>query len=494
MNTAKSVPDSRLRDVTGGTPVSGGGESRDEGGGRAPGTVVEGRISVLLGWEKRKRLESTLIVALFYAFLAALAVPLFVSLSPRSAWVAPVVILAMVAPGLLVARRWREEDTARAIASLDRKLRLDERATTAWELLRRNETKAVARLVVREAAERLERFDPRALAPRSWDWHAWLLLPLIALWIALLHFDARFEMQAPAPRAAAALARELHEFARELQKKAEREGLPRTLEAARELEKIARRGIEAGTADEAFKSELAAAGKRMAAERSGLGQAPFAPSASRRELSDLRTELEAARESFGPGDGEAQGWQERLAGLAQLKKQLDQQPGDARELSRGDLKALVDKLEKNVAGELDRRALVETEEFLKGLPQRDRSRQGEGRPQPGGDGERDGTAERRREDVPGTAPGDARGEKGEAPPSARLPAGDRAQVKGMIGEGERSTTFFKAKPAPGKSTLSQDEAAASYRRQAESELATERIPGELKDTIRNYFLSLEKTK
>ena len=64
----------------------------------------------------------------------------------------------------------------------------------------------------------------------------------------------------------------------------------------------------------------------------------------------------------------------------------------------------------------------------------------------------------------------------------------------MIGEGERSATFFKAKPAPGKSQLSQDEVVASYRRQAESELGTERIPEELKDTIRNYFLSLEKTK
>ena len=38
------------------------------------------------------------------------------------------------------------------------------------------------------------------------------------------------------------------------------------------------------------------------------------------------------------------------------------------------------------------------------------------------------------------------------------------------------------------------EVIASYRRQAESELDTEKIPGELKDTIRNYFLTLEKAK
>jgi hypothetical protein len=67
-------------------------------------------------------------------------------------------------------------------------------------------------------------------------------------------------------------------------------------------------------------------------------------------------------------------------------------------------------------------------------------------------------------------------------------------VKGTIGEGERSATFFKGKPETGKSRLSQDEVVGRYQRQAESELGTERIPEELKDTIRNYFLSLEKTK
>ena len=345
MDTAKSVPDLRLQHA----------------------------ISLLLGWEKRKRRESTLIVALFYAFLAALAVPLFVSLSPAWAWIVPAVILAVVAPCLLLTRRWRDADTARALAALDRKLRLDERGITAWEFLRRNETKAVALLVLRQANEMLEKFDTRALSPRSWSWHAWLLPPLIALWLAMLYFDARFDVHGGAPRQSPSLARELREFARELQQKAQKEGLPKTLEAARDLEKIAQRGIDGGTADEALKSELAAAGKRIAAQRSGLGQAPFAMSASRRELADLRAELEAARQSFGPGDGEAQDWQERLAGLSQLKKQLDLQPGGARELSRGELKALIDKLEQDAAGELDRRALIETEEYLKAMPQRDRA-------------------------------------------------------------------------------------------------------------------------
>jgi hypothetical protein len=323
---------------------------------------LEARVSLLLGWEKRKRREATLIVALFYAFLAALAVPLFVSLSPGWAWIAPAAIFAVLTPWLLFTRRWRERDTARALAALDKTLRLDERATTAWELLRRNETKAVALLVLRQASERLESFDARAFFPRSWRWHVWVLPPLIALWLALLHFDMRFDVHGVSPRQSHSLARELREFARELQQKAQSEGLPKTLQAARELEKIAQRGMDAGTPDEALKSELAGMGKKMAAERSGSGQLPLDLPSSRRELGDLRAELEAARESFAPGDGEAQGWQERLAGLSQLKKQLDLQQGDAREMSRGELKALVDKLEQNVTGELDRRALAEAEE------------------------------------------------------------------------------------------------------------------------------------
>jgi hypothetical protein len=455
---------------------------------------LEERVSRLLAWETRKRRESTLIVALLYAFAAALAVPLFVPLPLPWAWAAPALILAVVAPCLLFMRRWREEDTARALAALDKRLRLDERATTAWDLLRRNETGAAARLVVRQASERLESGDMRALFPRSRDWRFWLLPPLIALWLALLHFDARFDLLGGTQPASSPLAYELREFARELEQKAERERLPKTLAAARELEKIARRAIETGAADETLKRELAGTGQKIAAERKALGQTPFAGSASKRELGDLRAELEAARESFGTADAEAQSWQERLAGMSQLKKQLDAQPGGARELSRSELKGVLDKLEENAASELDRRALVETEEYLKSVPQRDRNPHGEGRPRPGPHDDLAEPVERRAEKIPGTAPGDAPGEKGDAQPRAEFKGSQRAQVKGAVGEGERSTTFFKAKPAPGKSVLSQEEVVASYQRQAESELGTERIPEALKDTIRNYFLSLEKTK
>jgi anti-sigma28 factor (negative regulator of flagellin synthesis) len=64
------------------------------------------------------------------------------------------------------------------------------------------------------------------------------------------------------------------------------------------------------------------------------------------------------------------------------------------------------------------------------------------------------------------------------------------QVKGALGAGESTSLFFKGKPTPGKSTVSQEEVVASYRRQAEQELNSERVPEALKETIKNYFLSL----
>ncbi|HEX2228345.1 MAG TPA: hypothetical protein VHM64_14500, partial [Candidatus Binatia bacterium] len=95
----------------------------------------------------------------------------------------------------------------------------------------------------------------------------------------------------------------------------------------------------------------------------------------------------------------------------------------------------------------------------------------------------------------GSAPGEEPGKDlAEQPSLPEFQGGARAQVKGQVREGERSGIIFKAKPAPGKSRLSQDEVIASYRRQAETELNTEKIPDELKDTIKNYFLSLEKGK
>ena len=451
--------------------------------------TLETRLFRLLGWEKRKRREAVVTAALFYALLGALVTPLFVSISRAWAWAPLAAIFVLVTPCLLFTRRWRDHDTARALAALDRTLHLDERATTAWEFLRRNETKAVALLVLRQASDKLQSFDARALFPRSWGWRAYSLAPLAALWLAMLFFDPRFQPQGVGTGDPPSLSQTLREFARKLQEKAQRERLPRTLEAARELEKIAQRGMAAGTGDERFRNELAALSKKMAAERSAAGHGALGLGESRQQLDDLKAELEAARELMSGAEGEA--WQERLAGFSQIQKQLDRQERGARGMSRSDMKAMLDKLEREVAGELDRRTLMDTEQFLQHLAERGKGKRRDARGPP--DREEDALAEERREENPGATAGEEPGRNaGKAPSLPDFKGGLRAQVKGSIGEGERSGIFFKGKPVPGRSELSQDEVIAGYRRQAEAELNTERIPGELKDTIRNYFLSLEQ--
>jgi hypothetical protein len=445
----------------------------------------------LLAWEKRKRREATLVEALFYALLGALCAPLVVFLAPAWAWAAPALIFTILGLYFLYARRWRARDTAQALAALDRSLGLDERAITAWDLLQRNDTRGVALLVLRQASDKLKSLDGRALFPRIWSWHGYLIAPLLALWLATLWYGTGLQTTGAGPGQPPSLSQKLREFARRLQDKAQSEGLPQALKTGGELEKAAQRGMDSKMADEQFRNEMAGMAQKMTEARKAAGQSTFEAAASRRQLEDLRAEIEAARDLAIPQQGAGQSWEDRLGGLAQLKNQLDKQK--AQGLSPGEMKSFLDKLEQQVAGELDRRTLLEAEQFLQQLAQRGQGQAGEeAQARAGGNEEReagDGQPERKA----GSAPGEEPGKQLEKPPS--LPdfrGGARAEVKGKLGEGERSGIVFKAKPAPGKSKLSQDEVIASYRRQAEAELNTEKIPEELKDTIKNYFLSLEK--
>jgi hypothetical protein len=461
--------------------------------------TLQTQISRLLGWEKRKRREAILAATCFYALLGALCLQPFIVRWPIWAWAAPLAIFAALAPYYFIKGRWRDRDTALALANLDKTLGLDERAMTAWELVRRNDTKAVALLVLRQAADKLKSLEPRTLFPRVWSWHGYFVAPLLALWLATFWFDAGLRSSPVNPSRPSSLSQKLREFARNLQEKAHNEGLPQTLKAGRELEKMAQRGMDSKTGDEEFKTELGSMAKKLAEDRSNGAQSPFGAAESRRQLEDLRAELESARDLFNSAAGDSsqlgQSWEDRLAGLTQLRKQLDAQEPGAQGLSRGEMKAFLDKLDKQVAGELDRRSLLEAEQYLQQMAQRGQGQPGEAQAKAGGSEEESAPGDGQRERNTGSAPGEEPGKNQEQPPSLpEFQGGARARVKGTIGQGERSELVFKAKPTPGKSKLSQEEVIASYRRQAEAELNTEKIPEELKDTIKNYFLSLDKAK
>src|SRR5262245_1132892 len=94
-----------------------------------------------------------------------------------------------MAPFFFARRHWRLADSARALARIDKTLELDERTLTAWELLERNESRAAALMVLKQAGEKLANLDPKALFRRSWSWQAYCALPLLLIWLGLLCSD-----------------------------------------------------------------------------------------------------------------------------------------------------------------------------------------------------------------------------------------------------------------------------------------------------------------
>ncbi|HEU4340745.1 MAG TPA: hypothetical protein VFU31_04175 [Candidatus Binatia bacterium] len=460
--------------------------------------VLHRELAELLRWERRKRREQILSEVLFYALLAALvALPLHGWLPAHVLrWFIPALFIAALAPVFLIRRRWQPLHSLRALARLDKTLRLEERAITAWELLERKETGGTALLVLKQASEKIHPGAARALFPRSGNWQAYVALPLFVLWFAMVWFDVelRFGRGLPAP---ATLAHQIREFSRELQEKAKSDGLRESLRWGRELEKAAQKGIEAQSGDEPFKRELAGIAKKMETAR--------LPAADRHQgfraeteqnLKDLKAEVEAARDllNFSEGAKGAQGsgqkWLERLAALPQLKKQFDPQL-QGRSLGENELRSYLDKLNDQVTRELDRRTVLDAQQFLEQLTKQGKGEKGETEARLAGRGEQQRPTDGEKAKTKGHLPGDEPGRREDvfaAPP--QLPAAAATQLKGLLAEGASSGMAFKGKPSPGKSEISQDEVVATYRRQAEAELEAEQVPESLKDIIKHYFLSL----
>lgn len=148
------------------------------------------------------------------------------------------------------------------------------------------------------------------------------------------------------------------------------------------------------------------------------------------------------------------------------------------------------RLEQEIARELDQRSLDDVKDFLALLvggdgdeaPGEAMSADAEtarGRPQPG-----------EKVEGRGSLPGKEAGEKGQAarPPAAR--AGVATHLPGILREGESSGMAWRGGGRSGESKITERDVAAAYRRQAEEDLASEKIPPGLKETVRKYFLSL----
>jgi hypothetical protein len=357
-------------------------------------------------------------------------------------------------------------------------------------------------LVFQQAQDRLRPIDPRTLLPRHWGWRAYTVVPLFALWLGLLWFDGGPSfVEQPRGGAPQTLAHKLREFARELQEKAQSESLRETLRAGQELEQMAQKNLAAKSGDDQLKKELAGVAQKLAAAgKSGADKNSFSAGESQQSLQDLKAELAAARDLFNLPDGVKgtqelpQQWLDRLASLPQLKKQFDREPQGGQGMGQNELKSFLDRMDRQATGELDRRALLDAQQFLeqmmKGSGQKNDSNMqmaGRGEQESAGDG----TMEKNHSNLPGKEAGQ-KADGASSLPEFRGAA--RTQVKGLLGEGDSSGVVFKGQPKLGKSELAQQGVVANYRRQAEQELNSERVPEALKETIRNYFLSLEKSE
>jgi hypothetical protein len=219
---------------------------------------------------------------------------------------------------------------------------------------------------------------------------------------------------------------------------------------------------------------------------------------SAQDLADLKAELEAARDLFDFRDGEPRvqdlgaQWLERLAALPQLKRRLDQNDGRERSLNRSELKSYLERLEKEVAGEMDRRALLDAQKMLERMMQHRPGEAGESNAQVTGAGKPNNSNELARGENSGVLPGTEPGRKTDGPAvPPQLQGGAPTHLEGIVSAGEQSiSALMKTKPAAKESKVSQEEVLTSYRHQAEAELNSEPVPEALKETIKKYFLSL----
>ena len=467
--------------------------------------VLQEKFAALLSWERRKRREQIVLA------IAGVALAVTIALMPLNGylpvdglrWLMPVMVGLGIWPVIFYHQRWRQRDVTRALAKVDKELRLDERVSTAWELSTRADRSAAAQLVIKQTEVGLRAVQPRDLLPRQWGWQSYGALPLMILWFGLLWFDADrpnlVQRSANAPRT---LAQKLGEFARDFQEKAKSEGLPESFKAGQELEKVARKNIEAKSTDEQLKKEVAGMAKKFeTAAKTGAEKSSFTAGESEQSLRDLKAELDAARDLLELPDGAKgsqelpQQWMDRLASLPQLKKQLDKEQPAGPGFGQNQLKAFLDRMGQQATGALDRRALIDAQKFLDQMMKSGQGQKTDSQMQMAGRGEPDGSDDGAREKNHSNAPGKEPGKKDDGANSLpEFRGGAQTQVKGLLGEGESSGVAFKGKPTTGKSALSQQAVVANYRRQAEQELNSERVPEALKETIRNYFLSLENSE
>ncbi len=468
------------------------------------GNILQESFSGLLKWERVKRREKIIVSVFFYSLLASLMILPVRGLLPS--WVSPfslpVVFFLILAPGFFLLRPWGSRESLRTLFLLDKALHLQERAITAWEILGRKEKKVAELLVLKETGEKLRGLDPRALLKRSLPWHALFTPPLLFLWLLLVWLDIGFHFEKDVEGSqSTSLAQKLKEFSHDLQERAGSQGLTESLKIAHALEEVAEKRLRGEMSEKKLGEDLAG----VVSEIGDMG--PVAsedsdihfPTVPREELLGLKAELETLEHALSLHDSARRGVRlgpeilRMLSNLSLLREEIEKELLSIEKLGRKDLSRFLDKLKKGVNAGLDRRTLLEIREFLAGLLKGVEGNT-EQAVREAGQGEEGWLSEAERARGKGSLPGDQPGAKDQpfqTPPPFSAPAA--TYLKGLLGEGRSGSLTFRGEPRARESEISQEEVMTSYRRQAEEELASEQIPEGLKETIKNYFLSLGMT-
>jgi hypothetical protein len=465
---------------------------------------LQERFATLLAWRRAQRREAVVLEAFFYAFLFSLAaIPLRESLpyglSPLGI---PLLLFPFVAAALFFRRPWSHNDSMRSLFLLDKSLGLEARALTAWDILGREEKARPELLVLAEAAERLHGVDLRALFRRRLSWQAWSLPAAVTLFLLLVWMGVGVGLPQHASLAPpGTLAGELKAFSHELKQRTRAEGLAESLKVASAMEELAERRIGGRMSEKQLREELAGLSKDIDAR--GPGSAPSGAelaAATRESLFDLKMEIETLAEALAlldPKIGDKElppGLLGRLESLPRLSEELKRRKLPPEKLSSDELRRLLAELDRSISSELDRRTLEEIKQFLSVLVQGEGDRLADGsRENAPAQAGRSGESEPSRS--PGILPGDRPGTKEPGAPDAPpFKPGVAAHLKGMLKEGSATSFRWQGRAQAGKSTVEVEDLIVSYRRQAEEEMASEKIPDGLKETVKNYFLSLGMTE
>jgi hypothetical protein len=425
---------------------------------------------------RRGRLFSYIVMGLFFALAAAAAYALVndvIALPLRPLVFLAAVVACGIAASAAVALL-SPLDPLPLLIRADKALANGELSSTAYGLDRGENESLFSAAIVEDAVRSLKGGDPAAIIGRP----RMRLLPLLpavlacAVLLSLFPFDLK-AVFTPKPRLdpeIVGLGQDLESFGKTLEKRAEEEGLKRSLALSEELQQL-------GEDFQNQKIDQSEAERRLADIENRVA-----------EEYDLRIrQFEVPAENPGKGEGEKSDAEGKNATDDAAQQDSEGQPSAESNRETRNLAETLDMLaekRKNLGahspGTDPESRAAEAKDFGLGS--------GEGNAntaeQPVEDG-REGTDPSAK---PGTMAADIK--HGEASNIESSTSGESLKADAQIGEGDLKSFMLRALPRRNGAVIPEKDLLGTYEKTAESALAGEEVPLGLREYVKNYFISL----